>query len=184
MRQALSGLHRYIASPAQAKRIQFSWVDTVVCPSNLVTVFAFEDDYSMGVLASSAHGIWLSAGWSTLEDRLRYTPSTVFATFPWPQPDGRQCDAIASAARAVHAERARACRDHHLGLTDVYNLLDEGGFRDLAAAQAALDRAVSAAYGWRQDVVHHRSSVLRSLLERNLAITAGEIPYHGPPRPE
>jgi hypothetical protein len=84
MRNAIAPFERYIASPAQAKRIQFSWIAKHVCPSNLVTVFAFDDDYAMGVLSAFAHHAWLTAGWSSLEDRTRYTPSTVFATYPWP----------------------------------------------------------------------------------------------------
>jgi len=54
MRTALEPLQRFIASPAQAKRIQFSWVTKDVCPSNLVTVFAFDNDYAMGVLSGFA----------------------------------------------------------------------------------------------------------------------------------
>jgi hypothetical protein len=132
MRSAVEGLSRYIASPAQAKRILFSWVDPVICPSNLVTVFAFEDDYAMDVLSSSVHRDWLQAEWSTLEDRLRYTPSTVFATFPWPHPTADLRQEIAAASVALQEERRRVCLEHEIGLTDGYNLLDEGGFTELA----------------------------------------------------
>ena len=122
MREAIEPFERYIASPAQAKRIQFSWVGKHVCPSNLVTVFAFEDDYAMGVLSAFAHHSWLTAGWSTLEDRTRYTPSTVFATYPWPpQPSPAQRQAIALASRDALAIRATLCREHEVGLTTLYN---------------------------------------------------------------
>jgi len=68
--------------------------------SNLVTVFAFDDDYATGILSAFAHTAWLTAGRSTLEDRVRYTPSTVFATAPWPpQPSDRQREAVAQASR-------------------------------------------------------------------------------------
>jgi len=96
MRAAIAPFERYIASPAQAKRIQFSWVGAHVCPSNIVTVFAFDDDYAMGVLSAFARHAWLTAGWSTLEHRTRYTPSTVFVTYPWPpQPTLAQRQACA-----------------------------------------------------------------------------------------
>lgn len=55
LRRALADLSRYIACPAQGKRILFSWVDVAVCPSNLITVFAFQDDYAHGILSSFAH---------------------------------------------------------------------------------------------------------------------------------
>jgi hypothetical protein len=76
MRKAIEPFERYIASPAQAKRIQFSWVGKHVCPSNLVTVFAFEDDYAMGVISAFAHHSWLTAGWSTLARATRPAPSS------------------------------------------------------------------------------------------------------------
>lgn len=180
MRSAIAPLSRYIASPAQAKRILFSWVDPMVCPSNLVTVFAFDDDYAMGVLSSSAHRHWLEAGWSTLEDRLRYTPSTVFMTFPWPDPKPAQRETIAEASVSLHTTRSRLCAQHNLGLTDLYNRRDEGGFRRLAACHAALDLAVIDSYGWPSRQVDSAVAMNRRLLERNLDIAAGEIGYGRP----
>lgn len=58
MRRALNGLPRYIAGIAQGKRPLFAWADAWTCPSNLTNVFAFDDDYSMGVLSSSTHAAW------------------------------------------------------------------------------------------------------------------------------
>jgi hypothetical protein len=180
MRSALAPLRRYVASPAQAKRILFSWVEPGVCPSNLVTVFAFEDDYSIGVLSSCAHRHWLEAGWSTLEDRLRYTPSTVFMTFPWPDPSPAQRAAIAKASAALYETRSRLCAEHKLGLTDLYNSMDEGGFQNLADRHAALDLAVIAAYGWTPGDVDTPHALNARLLARNLDIAARTTPYAGP----
>ncbi len=180
MRDAIAGLDRYIASPAQAKRILFTWVDPVVCPSNLVTVFAFEDDYAMGILSSGFHRAWLSAGWSTLEDRLRYTPSTVFATFPWPDASEHDRKAVGHAAAQLHLERKRACEELGLGLTEIYNMLQEGGFEALGRGHRLLDRAVAAAYGWPSDSVDSDDEMVRLLLARNLAIASGERGYSGP----
>jgi hypothetical protein len=180
MRSAIAPLYRYVASPAQAKRILFSWVDPATCPSNLVTVFAFDDDYAMGVLSSSAHRHWLEAGWSTLEDRLRYTPSTVFMTFPWPDPSAAQRDAIAAASVELHETRSRLCAEHNVGLTDLYNRMEEGGFQSLAARHAALDLAVIDSYGWAPRDVDSPEAMNRGLLARNLASAAHEAGYLGP----
>lgn len=180
MREALSGLRRYIASPAQAKRILFSWVDVEVCPSNLVTVFAVDDDYSMGILSSFAHDRWLTGGWSTLEDRTRYTPSTVFATFPWPDPDSEQREEIASASTALLELRGALCLKHELGLTALYNRLHDGGFSDLRARHRALDEAVARGYGWPASVVADPDETLRRLLRLNLEISEEGFPYAGP----
>ncbi len=50
-----------------------------------MTVFAFADDYSFGILQSGIHWAWFTAKCSTLTERFRYTSDTVFDTFPWPQ---------------------------------------------------------------------------------------------------
>jgi len=182
MRTALAGLDRYIASPAQAKRILFSWVDPVVCPSNLVTVFAFEDDHAMGILSSGAHRAWLAGGWSSLRTDFRYTPSTVFATFPWPDSSEHDRGAIGAAARDLQAERRHACEQLGSGLTEVYNLLEDGGFAALGSSHRTLDRAVAAAYGWPLDSVADDDEMVRRLLGLNLAIASGERGYSGPVR--
>jgi hypothetical protein len=178
MRAAIAPFERYIASPAQAKRIQFSWVGKHVCPSNLVAVFAFDDDYSMGVLSAFAHHAWLTAGWSTLEDRTRYTTSTVFATYPWPpQPSRAQRHAVAAASRNVIAVRETLCSEHQVGLTTLYNNLDDGAFAGLAEHHRVLDRAVADAYGWPPGAAsEHANATNERLLALNFAIAEGE-PY-------
>jgi len=179
MRTVIAPLTRYIASPAQAKRIQFSWVSKDVCPSNLVTVFAFDNDYAMGVLSAFAHNAWLTAGWSTLEDRLRYTPSTVFATYPWPpQPSDPHREAVAHASREVIAVRSTLCHEHEVGLTTLYNHLDDGAFAGLADRHRLLDRAVAAAYGWSMAASNEDPNATNErLLALNFEIAAGRQPY-------
>lgn len=180
MRAAIESLQRYIASPAQAKRIQFSWVGTHVCPSNLVAVFAFDDDYAMGVLSAFAHHAWLTAGWSSLEDRTRYTTSTVFSTYPWPpEPSLAQREAVAAASREAMATRAVLCREHEVGLTTLYNHLDDGAFAALGERHRALDREVAAAYGWPVSAATGETADATNerLLALNFAIAAGQQSY-------
>jgi hypothetical protein len=179
MRAAIAGLERYIASPAQAKRIQFSWVQKEVCASNLVIVFAFDDDYAMGILSAFAHHAWLTAGWSTLEDRVRYTPSTVFATYPWPpQPAPVKREAVAAASRDVMVARHALCTEHQVGLTTLYNHLEDGAFSALAERHRGLDRAVADAYGWpAASTGEPPQATNERLLALNFAIAGGEQPY-------
>src|SRR5207247_282141 len=58
MREAFTGLSRFVASNAQGKRLLFCWCDPAVCPSNLTKVFAFEQDDDFGVLNSAIHERW------------------------------------------------------------------------------------------------------------------------------
>jgi hypothetical protein len=74
MRIALSQLKRYIAGVRVGKRLLFAWCDAWTCPSDLTNVFAFDDDYAMGVLSSFAHGAWARSRSSTLKgDFERYS---------------------------------------------------------------------------------------------------------------
>ena len=54
-------------------------------PDSAITTFALADDYSFGVLQSSAHIAWFRERCSHLESRPRYTSRSVFESFPWPQ---------------------------------------------------------------------------------------------------
>lgn len=110
MRKVLAPLSRYIAGNAQGKRFLFAWEEPSVCPSNLTNVFAFEDDYAMGILTSVVHQTWAHSESSTLRIDLRYTPTTCFETFPWPEPDAEQRDRISVlAAELVATDRRSPC---------------------------------------------------------------------------
>lgn len=134
MRDALAPLRRYVAIGTHGKRMSVAWADPTTLPSNAVAVFAFDDDYSMGILLSSPHESWAWARSSTIGVGLRYTTDTAFETFPWPDPvTPTQREAIAAASRALYESRSALCLEHNIGLTKLYNLMDEGGFQDLAA---------------------------------------------------
>jgi hypothetical protein len=178
MRAAFRGLHRFIASNAQGKRLLFCWCEPRVCPSNLTKVFALEDDYSFGVLSSTIHERWARAQSSTLEDRLRYTPTTAFETFPWPDPiTDAQRDAIAELARKIVARRQEICLERQIGLTRLYNEVDDGAYADLATLHRKLDEAVCAAYGWPRSIAGDPDETNARLLALNQEIAAGKRPY-------
>lgn len=149
-------------------------------PSNLTNVFAFEDDYSMGVLTTSIHHEWARAQSSTLEDRFRYTPTSAFETFPWPEPTDAQRERIAEASRALLTRRSEICLEREIGLTRLYNEIEDGAYRDLADLHRTLDEAVAEAYGWPKSAAHDSAESNRRLLELNLEIAAGKTPYSGP----
>lgn len=177
MRAALASLSRYIACPAQAKRFYMVWCEPAWCPSNLTSVFAFDDDYSMGVLQSSIHTRWATTQSTTLETRPRYTTLS-FMSFAWPDPSASQREAVGAVAREVTARRSELCLEHQIGLTQLYNKVDEGAYADLRELHEQLDEAVAAAYGWHASAAHDTAESNRRLLELNRAIAAGEVEYH------
>jgi len=85
MVKQISELPRYIVCSRVTKRPVFEFASSNVRPNDSMTVFAFADDYSFGILQSGIHWAWFTAKCSTLTERFRYTSDTVFDTFPWPQ---------------------------------------------------------------------------------------------------
>ncbi len=84
MWRALAGLSRYIATPTVAKHRLFVWLDAGICPDHQLIVIAREDDTTFGILHSRFHEAWSLRLGTSLEDRPRYTPTTTFETFPFP----------------------------------------------------------------------------------------------------
>ncbi|MGZ8717041.1 MAG: type IIL restriction-modification enzyme MmeI, partial [Gaiellaceae bacterium] len=175
MRVALAPLRRFIACPATAKRFFMVWCEPGWRPSNATSAFAFEEDYAMGVLASRVHSRWATQQSTKLETRPRYTTAS-FATFPWPRPPARE--PVATLACAMIARRSEICLERQIGLTQLYNEVDDGAYRDFRDLHVALDEAVAAAYGWPTSAAHDQAESNRLLLELNRAIAAGEVAYH------
>ncbi|MCL2714685.1 MAG: class I SAM-dependent DNA methyltransferase [Alphaproteobacteria bacterium] len=94
MQSAISPLQRYIATPEVSKHRIFIWVDPRIVPDKNVVVIAREDDTSFGILQSRYHSAWALRTGTSLEDRPRYTSTTTFRTFPFP--DGLTPDVAAA----------------------------------------------------------------------------------------
>ena len=131
MLQALVGRSRYIATPTLSKHRLFAWYDRSVCPDHQLIVIARDDDTTFGILHSRFHELWSLRLGTSLESRPRYTPTTTFQTFPFPEglaPDIPAADyandpramAIAHAARALVKRR-----DHWLNPPEWVELVEE-----------------------------------------------------------
>ena len=177
MRSALIGLSRFIACPATSKRVFMIWCDQNWIPSNATSVFAFEDDYSMGILQSSLHTRWATNQSTTLETRPRYTTQS-FSSFPWPEPSATMRVAVEDLARNLIVLRSEICIERQIGLTTLYNEVDDGAYAELRELHERLDEAVAAAYGWPASAAHDPQESNRLLLELNRRIAAGEVEYN------
>lgn len=177
MREALAPLPRFIAGNAQGKRFLFCWCKPEVCPSNLTNVFAFADDYAMGILTSSTHQAWAHAEASSLRIDLRYTPTSCFETFPWPMPSASQRAEIGELAALLIAQRQQICREREIGLTVLYNQVDDGAWSDLASLHRDLDEAVAEAYGGPKAVAHDPLEIRVRLARLHEQIASGALRY-------
>ncbi len=177
MRKALRPLLRYIAGNAQGKRFLFTWQEPEVCPSNLTNVFAFDDDYAMGVLTSVVHQTWAHSESSTLRVDLRYTPTSCFETFPWPSPSAGQRERIGALASELMTARQSITVSENIGLTDFYNALDEGAWQPVAKLHRELDRAVLEAYGYPASLRDDPLELKARLASLHADIEAGRCAY-------
>ncbi|MET7947697.1 DNA methyltransferase [Micromonospora sp. NPDC005324] len=178
LRRAVTGLPRYIAAGRVGKRLLLTWCEPWTCPSDLVYVFAFDDDYSMGILSSSIHNAWAWSQSSTMKADLRYTPTSAFLPFPWPYPVGdEQRERVVEASRRTIARRQEICAEQQFGLTKLYNLVDEGAYADLRKLHRELDEAVAACYGWPKGIAQDKHEIAQRLLALNAEIAAGQRPY-------
>ncbi len=166
-------IKRYLVCSRVTKRPIFVFVASPIRPGDAVQAFSFEDDYSFGVLQSNTHWQWFVAKCSKLKSDFRYTPESVFDTFPWPQaPTKKQIDAVAEGGRGVRGVRADALTKIKGGLRAVYRTLELPGKNPLKDAHAALDAAVLSAYGFDP-----HPDLLRQLLDLNLKV-ADRIDRH------
>lgn len=85
MRAAIKSMTRYIATSRIAKHRIFVWAHIAELPDNAIVAIARDDDVSFGILHSRAHRLWSLQQGTALEDRPRYTPTTTFETFPFPE---------------------------------------------------------------------------------------------------
>ncbi len=110
MWRALDGLPRFIATPNVAKHRLFVWLDARICPDHQLIVIARDDDATFGILHSRFHEAWsLRLGtWLGKGNDPRYTPTTTFETFPFPNglwPDS-PATAYAADPRAMAISKA------------------------------------------------------------------------------
>lgn len=130
MRSAIEKLPRYIATPAVAKHRIFVWMPTAVLPDHALVVVARADDCCFGILQSKFHELWALRKGTSLEDRPRYTPTSVFETFPFPEgltvdrpPDAYDNNSASQIADA--AERLTELRDNWLNPPEWVDRLPE-----------------------------------------------------------
>lgn len=110
-RAAVSGLKRYIGTPRVAKHRVFAWLHSSTVPDCQIVAIARDDDTAFGLLHSRLHEAWALRMGTSLEDRPRYTPTTCFETFPFPDgltPDIAAADYATDPRAARIAETSRA----------------------------------------------------------------------------
>lgn len=156
LRSAIEPLEQVIVVP----RVSKYFVPTFASPdcvfNDLVCVCAYDDFGHLGLLSSSFHYWWVVKNTSTLETRIRYTPTDAFETFP-------HCaisPEVEDVARRLHDHRNWLMQDRGWGITETYNAMHEPATQDddvasLRDYHVRLDAAVGSAYGWSDLSLDH-----------------------------
>jgi hypothetical protein len=139
------------------------------------------DDYSVyGILQSAFHDAWVRKFASKMGDRIRYSSSDAFETFPFP----RNCrtsrgdsSELAIKARLFYEQRQRVMQDRTIGLTDTFNMLhsqseDATDIQKLRQLHVEMDNAVAAAYGWADLDLDHGFHVTKQGVRYTISETA------------
>jgi hypothetical protein len=98
---AIGHLPRFIVMLTVAKHRLFVWCKAPTVPDHQLIAFASASDYFFGILHSRLHEVWALKLGTRLETRPRYTPTSCFETFPFPDPTDEQAAATAAAAKRL-----------------------------------------------------------------------------------
>lgn len=150
--EAIRNKTRVLACSLVSKYLAFAWLPSNMVFSHKLGVFAFEHDSIFALVQSRIHEVFALFFSSTLEDRLNYSPTDCFETFPFP-PDWQHNKTLEDIGQHYYEYRAALMIQNNEGLTKTYNRFhnpDERNpnihtFRQL---HAQMDRAVLDAYGW------------------------------------
>ena len=142
--------------------------------ANLLDAIARDDDTSFGILHSKYHELWALRMGTSLEDRPRYTPSTTFETFPFPEgltpdiPAADYADDPRAIAIAAAAARLNELRENWLNPADLVTHVPEvvAGYpdrilpKDEAAAKELKKRTLTNLYNARPAWLDHAHAAL------------------------
>ncbi len=124
-------MSRFIVIGEVAKHRVTSFVDNRYLLSGSIYAIARDDDTTFGILHSRFHESWSLRLGTSLEDRPRYTPTTTFETFPFPEglTPNIPAETYAGNPRATRiAEAAReldAARRNWLNPPDLVDIVPE-----------------------------------------------------------
>jgi hypothetical protein len=144
--------HVLVVNRGASPHLGFARVPIGQVFAKTLAVLALPTHAAFATLQSRVHEIWARFFASTLEDRLRYTPSDCFETFPLP-PGYDDAPTLEAAGRAYHDHRAALMIARDQGMTPTYNRFhartdDAADIVELRRLHHAMDEAVLRAYGW------------------------------------
>jgi hypothetical protein len=167
MRSAVRSMDEVLVIALVSKTVMPVRVSARQVFSHKLAIFATTSYSDQAVLSSSIHQMWAIRYGSTMRADVNYSPSDVFLTFPRPATSNR----LAKAGKRLNVERHEIMLKRDLGLTKLYNLVNDPDTPDTSDADVArlraihieLDEAVMAAYGWSDVPLEHGFHTYRQM---------------------
>jgi type II restriction/modification system DNA methylase subunit YeeA len=133
LKDATKALSRQILSPRVSKYRLFVWAPARLLADSAIVAIARDDDTTFGVLHSRLHELWSlrMCTWLGVGNDPRYTPTTCFETFPFPDrltpsiPAAQYADDPRAKAIAVAAARLNELRENWLNPPDLVQRVPE-----------------------------------------------------------
>lgn len=169
MRKKTSSLSKFVAVSRVSKYPLFVMFDNKnILPGDSTVAFASDSYEFMGILQSKVHAEWYKFQCSTLKGDLRYTNSTVFETFPFPIKENKE---IGKIMQDIEKYRSKACEVQKIGLTTLYNQLNDGGHELLSKLHDKLDKAVANSYDFPLAKLNDNKAIIEFLSKLNKTYT-------------
>jgi len=113
-------------------------------------VVASDDFFVLGILNSKLHLDWVLAQSSTLKSDTRYTNTTCFQTFPFPENvrDSQQ-QKVRDVMQELEEFRKQECISREVTITTFYNNFHSEPSSKLFKLHQKLDSLVTKSYGWK-----------------------------------
>ena len=149
---AIADMRRLLVVSRVGQHVAFAFLPNGMIYAETTIVFPFDTYAAFCAFQSRVHEVWARFFGSSMKDDLRYAPSDVFDTFPFPA-NWETHPTLEVAGKEYYQFRADLMIRNDEGLTKTYNRFHDPNEYDMAIARlrelhAAMDRAVLDAYGW------------------------------------
>jgi hypothetical protein len=191
--EAIALRDRVLVCARVTKNLMLSFVPKGYVYNEMLVVLNFSEYQFFALLQSFIHEIWVWQNCSTLGAGMRYTPSDVFETFPFPE----TTDNLESIGKQYYTHRQSIMESRQEGLTKTYNRFHDStetaeDIATLRQLHREMDEAVAVAYNWTDLSLDHgfhetkqgvrytisetaREEVLNRLLQLNFDRYAEEV---------
>ena len=151
--KAINGLRQSLVCAITSKYLSFTFtfITDEIVYSNATCVFAFDDYAHFSTLQSNLHEVWTRKYASSLESRLRYTPTDCFENFPFPE--NNTDPQLENSGKMYYEHRRQVMLARQEGLTSTYNRFHnpKESAEDIVRLRelhVEMDNAVTGAYNW------------------------------------